>query len=259
MPEENNFSSNFAEIAKKYGPAAIIASLLLGGGNTYLASKTKPANETAKQRRHRLLRAFISPTITAAGGALALGAAKALADTPSLNSAETDKAISTLNRMSGLNEAGESKSGIMDKITEVGTSAALPTLATGLGAATGARIIGDPLVNTIKAWGPNTRDLSRKLVLGKPGGSLIRLLRKNPKTKIIGNLIKSLAPSNKAINPKIFDKKITPAIKLVPTVAGGVAGLSAERGAENLISGLTIGEDLPEISQEQLNKALKNK
>lgn len=259
MAEDNNFSSNFVEIAKKYGPAAIAAALLLGGGNTYLASKTKPANETAKQRRHRLLRAFLSPTITAAGGALALGAAKALAATPSLNSAETDKAISTLNSMSGLNEAGESKAGIMDKITEVGTNTALPTLATGLGAFTGAKMIGDPLVNTVRAWGPNTRTLTRMVGLSKPSRSLIHLLGRNPKTKVLSKVLRNLIPNKKAIPSEVFESRIAPIIKLGPTVAGGVAGFSAERGIENLVSGLTIGDDLPEISQAQLDKVLKNK
>ena len=129
MPE-NSLTSNFKDIAKKYGPYALLASLAAGAGNTYLAYKAKPANETAKQRRNRLLKAFLLPTLTTALGSTALGL-----------SAATYKSDLTPESAKKLNEVEKKLNPAPNKATEglltQAGSIAAPTLAAAAGAGAG--------------------------------------------------------------------------------------------------------------------------
>lgn len=254
MPE-NNFTSNFSSLAKKYGPAMLIASLAMGAGNSYLASKAKPANETARQRRNRLLRSFFSPAATTAIGLTALGAAKSLWDSPNINSKSLNKALAVLNKKSGLDEFGEPKTSLSDIMIDKGVELSTPALATGFGMATGSKLVGTPLVGIAKEWGPNARSVTRSIFAKLKGKDKIKkLIFKNPKARVIANLLDRIQPSRKANNN--FDTHIAPIIKSVPAIGGGLTGYGIENYVSNSLQNITSGDDLPSISESELNRLL---
>lgn len=254
MPETNNFSSNFAEIAKKYGPAAIVASLLLGGANTYLAAKTKPANETAKQRRRRLLRSFLLPSLTAAGGVAALGAAKALYDTPSIDSKatiETNKALGAI-----VKEHKESKKappgGVTGFFVEKGNDWAVPVVGGTIGGAVGARV-GGKLSDAVKAAEPVVRAVTRG-ILGIP----IKALSKTRKFRGIARLLNKINPGKTPIKPETIDTYARPVLMAVPGLSGattgGIVGVKVRDAGRSVLDKIVDFSGNIPITQEELNQ-----
>lgn len=243
MPE-NNLTSNFKDIAKKYGPYALLASLAAGAGNTYLAYKAKPANETAKQRRNRLLKAFLLPTLTTALGSAALGL-----------SAATFKSDLTPESAKKLNEVEKKLNPASNKVTEglltQAGSIATPALATAAGAGAGYKMVGKPVAHTIKEFGPIARSITRGAV-GNTAKALLKV--KNKKIRSIGHLLRLLTPKAKATNPEAFDIYVAPIIGAGTGVAGGAMGLGAERAAENYLKDFAFGEERPVITQSDLDK-----
>lgn len=77
--DNSDFTYRLQDIASRYWPAALAATLgsgLIGGG---LAWKTKPLNETPAQRRKRILKAALLPMLgVGAGSAALMGAGAAL-------------------------------------------------------------------------------------------------------------------------------------------------------------------------------------
>lgn len=141
--DNSDFTYRLQDIASRYWPAALAATLgsgLIGGG---LAWKTKPLNETPAQRRKRILKAALLPMLgVGAGSAALMGAGAALnmtslghnLNTPEGRKArqqEIDSARSTLNTWEGLNTIGEGAGlfiggavgkGVADAVGKVRTS-----------------------------------------------------------------------------------------------------------------------------------------
>lgn len=250
--EENSFSSNFKDIAQKYGPYALLASLAAGAGNTYLAYKAKPANETAKQRRNRLLKAFFLPTLTTALGSalLGTGAAAFKADLTPESAKKLNEIEEKLNT-----ESGSSKE-TKDLLSYAGSIGA-PTLATTAGFSGGYKAIGKPVTHAIKEFGPLTRATTR----GTVGGVAKALLKvKNRKIRAIGHMLRSLTPKAKSTKPEVIDKFVAPVINLGAGVTGAGIGLGMEQGAENYLNDVLFGEKRPVITQSDMSKFdVKNK
>lgn len=257
MPEDNNFSSNFVEIAKKYGPAAIAAALLgttAGGVNTYLAAKTKPANETAKQRRHRLLRSFLLPAVTAGGGALALSG---LIPLMKLDPKSKDEIY--LDKMS----EPPALENIATNAANTASGYVLPIAAAGLGGIAGKRLIGDSTVAAMRAGGPLARATVRGVTRNRFVKGITNLLSKSRKTRFLSKLVRGATPYKTNLHPENFEKYTAPLVKAIPTTGGAIGGAALEGSGENLIRNLIFGENRPKITQEQLDaykasEALKN-
>lgn len=183
--DNSDFTHQLKSITSKYWPAAIAATVAAGGLGGLLASKSKPINETPRQRRRRIMRAILLPALSTAGGAAALGLGAAAYNMTNLRNSDPDFAQK-------VEEAQE----ILDNRTENRNRA----VATGV-LSTGSAFFTPKALRVFGSKFPKTYKL-----LGEVGNKARAFVEDFSKSKLIGNpspVVKKVMPVAKEVAPHV--------------------------------------------------------